>query len=356
MNREDNFLETTNEKDILISFCLPVYNVKQFLEDCLKSIEGQNLEQNNISYEIFCIDDGSSDGSYEFLLEKAKTIPQLRVLKNEENKGVSYTRNRLTREALGEYIWYVDPDDMLYPCVAEKLFDLAEKEKADVLLGNYLKVKETVPYEEKDEINISEIEYCVPEIGDWSWLPDKKGESRMFSLWRGLFKRDFLIKNELFLNEKVVLMEDALLYYEMKRKAPKIVKIEIVCYQVRQRAGSAMRSKGNDLKRIKKGYESSLELVRVYKEYAYSFGEVEIEAENRMKELFKSNIFALTKIKDFKYVRTKLKEMKERKEYPEMLKKITSSSFKERALFFLFRYTICIYGFNVIYRLKTGIK
>ena len=56
----------------LLSFLLPVYNVESYLEDCLQSIEEQNLEEYGVSYEILCLDDGSSDGSYEFLLEKRK--------------------------------------------------------------------------------------------------------------------------------------------------------------------------------------------------------------------------------------------------------------------------------------------
>ena len=343
--KEENNITTKNVK---ISFCLPVYNVKPFLEDCLQSIVNQNIDE----YEILCIDDGSTDGSYEFLFDKMNVISKLKVLKNEVNKGVSYTRNRLMKEAKGEYIWFVDPDDMLYPFVVSAFIDIAERENGDVVLGNYVKIGETKTYEEKEKIDASKIEYYTPKFENWEWLPDKNGESKMFSLCRGIFKRDFLIKNELFLNEKVVLMEDALLYYEMRLKKPKIVKMEVCCYQVRQRAGSAMRSAGYNLNRSIKQYESLEELIRVYKKYAYSSINVELESEKRMKFLFKTSIFALAKIKDRKYIQGKLRGMKARKEYPQMLKILEGSSFVEKVLLILFRFPICIFIFNGVYQLK----
>ena len=140
-----------------ISFCLLVYNVKPYLDDCLQSIVNQNLENSNISYEIYCIDDVSKDGSYEFLLDMTKKNPKLRVEKNEENKGVSYTRNRLMREAKGKYIWFVDPDDMLINKVVDKFYQYAEQYKVDIILGDYIRVEELTKTNEGYEVNWSNI-------------------------------------------------------------------------------------------------------------------------------------------------------------------------------------------------------
>lgn len=89
------------------TFCLPVYNVYSFLEHCIKSINEQDMS--GIKYEILCIDDYSTDDSYKRLEKLSKTNDRIRVLKNAKNYGVSYTRNQLIKEAIGKYIWFVDP-------------------------------------------------------------------------------------------------------------------------------------------------------------------------------------------------------------------------------------------------------
>ena len=66
-----------------------------------------NQPFDGINYEIVCIDDCSTDSTYEVLISLAKQYKQIRVLKNKQNKGVSYTRNRMIDEALGKYIWFV---------------------------------------------------------------------------------------------------------------------------------------------------------------------------------------------------------------------------------------------------------
>ena len=139
-----------NEK-IDISFCLPVFNVEKYLKECIKSIVSQC--QDNISYEILCIDDNSTDNSYHTLKDLQNNYPHIILYKNEENKGVSYTRNRLISLAKGKYIWFVDPDDMLYPNVVKLLYDEIEKNNENVILGNYINCDEDAKYEEFETIH-----------------------------------------------------------------------------------------------------------------------------------------------------------------------------------------------------------
>ncbi len=92
--------------------------------------------------EILCLDDCSTDGSYELLKRFTDRYPNMKVLQNDRNLGVSFTRNELIRKACGKYIWFVDPDDMLYPGVVNLVLQAAEDTNADVILGNYLEVPE----------------------------------------------------------------------------------------------------------------------------------------------------------------------------------------------------------------------
>ena len=72
-----------------ISIIVPIYNVELYLEECLKSVLRQSFQ----NYEVICIDDGSTDGSYEVLKKYAHIDTRIRVFR-QENRGLSATRNR----------------------------------------------------------------------------------------------------------------------------------------------------------------------------------------------------------------------------------------------------------------------
>ena len=91
------------------SIIVPVYNVEQYLAECLDSLLSQTYED----YEIICINDASTDKSYDILLEYSDNNKCIKVLNNDSNQGQSYSRNRGIKEAVGEYVLFVDSDDML---------------------------------------------------------------------------------------------------------------------------------------------------------------------------------------------------------------------------------------------------
>lgn len=91
-----------------ISIIIPVYNRKTDVLRCLESI--QTVFDN---YEVIVVDDASTDGTFELLQTIA--IKNLQIFKNEKNKGVNYTRNRGIEKATGDYVLFLDSDDMLFP-------------------------------------------------------------------------------------------------------------------------------------------------------------------------------------------------------------------------------------------------
>ena len=95
----------TKETD-RISVIVPVYNVKNYLEDCVRSI----IDQTYPDLEILLIDDGSDDGSAEICDRLQMADKRIQVF-HEKNKGVSGARNKGLKEATGAYIAFVDPDD-----------------------------------------------------------------------------------------------------------------------------------------------------------------------------------------------------------------------------------------------------
>ncbi len=95
-----------------VSVLVPVYNLGRFIEPCLLSLLEQ---QTNFDFEVIAIDDGSSDDSWAIMLRLAQQWPQLKALQNSQNMGLAKTQKRLLREAIGEYIAYVDGDDLALP-------------------------------------------------------------------------------------------------------------------------------------------------------------------------------------------------------------------------------------------------
>lgn len=95
-----------------ISFIVPVYNVRNYLTNCVASLLDQKLD--TPSYEIILVNDGSTDGSEDLCQELAKMHSPVRVL-SQENMGISEARNRGISAACGEYLCFVDADDTLVP-------------------------------------------------------------------------------------------------------------------------------------------------------------------------------------------------------------------------------------------------
>ena len=111
----------------LISIIVPVYNIAQELPNCLDSI----LAQTYPNIEIIAVDDGSADNSGEILDSYAQTHPNIHVI-HKENGGVTSARLRGIREARGEWIGFVDGDDMIEPDMYERLLKNANEHGAQI--------------------------------------------------------------------------------------------------------------------------------------------------------------------------------------------------------------------------------
>lgn len=111
------------------SFVVPVYNVEEYLEQCVNSI----LDQDYPNYEIILIDDGSTDSSGVLCDKLAASDEKVRVI-HQENGGASKARNTGIRYAQGEYILFVDSDDYIAPGILTKIDEtISHNKSVDVL-------------------------------------------------------------------------------------------------------------------------------------------------------------------------------------------------------------------------------
>ena len=112
---------------IKVSVVIPVYNVEKYLSECLDSVLGQTLRE----IECICIDDASPDRCGEMLDEYAARDGRVRVLHLKENHMQGYGRNRGLEMAKGEYVYFLDSDDMITPNAMEELYLLAKRDELD---------------------------------------------------------------------------------------------------------------------------------------------------------------------------------------------------------------------------------
>ncbi len=119
-----------------VSIIVPVYNVEKYLERCLDSLLNQTAE---VSYEIVCIDDCSSDGSSGILSSYNQRFPSLvKALKNSKNLGLGATRDRGVREASGDYLMFVDSDDYVRDDYLEHYLNAMQADPCDIVIGGYI--------------------------------------------------------------------------------------------------------------------------------------------------------------------------------------------------------------------------
>ena len=112
-----------------VSVILPVYNVSDYLRQCMDSIVGQTLKD----IEIICVDDGSTDDSLAILKEYEAKDQRVKVIQ-QANAGAGAARNKGLEIATGEYLSFLDSDDFFEPDMLEKAWSKAHETRAQVVV------------------------------------------------------------------------------------------------------------------------------------------------------------------------------------------------------------------------------
>ena len=135
----------------MISVIVPVYNVEEYLEECLESIRKQTYQD----IEVILVNDGSTDGSHAICERYCQMDKRFRLI-NQKNQGQSVARNRGVKESLGEYIMFVDSDDVVSLGLLEQLMKYMS-DGIDIVECNKTENFECLNEEEK-EIKIKDFE------------------------------------------------------------------------------------------------------------------------------------------------------------------------------------------------------
>ena len=118
-----------------VSVIIPVYNVEQYLRQCLDSV----INQTYTNFECICINDCSTDNSYNILKEYARKDDRFVIINCSENTGPGNARNRGIKIAKGKYITFIDSDDWVTENYIETLYNNIEKNNTDVVIAEIIK-------------------------------------------------------------------------------------------------------------------------------------------------------------------------------------------------------------------------
>ena len=181
--------------NIHLSIIIPVYNVEDYLAQCLDSVFlGQNLDR----CEVICVNDGSTDGSRNILSQYKEKYPDLIII-DQENGGLSAARNSGLEIAKGDYIYFLDSDDYMYPDVLNKMLFFAKKQNLDLCLYNALKNCREIVFKMTTPIIgvLSGIEFYKQCYVLNNFFPPP-------SIWLYLYERKFLCANNLIFKYGIV--------------------------------------------------------------------------------------------------------------------------------------------------------
>jgi glycosyltransferase involved in cell wall biosynthesis len=216
-----------NKNNTFLSIIVPVYNVSQYLEVAVNSILNQNCKD----YEIILVEDCSTDNSRQLCLGITMKHPSIKLICHEKNLGLGGARNTGLTHARGEYITFLDSDDIYHPnFVAGVLSKLREYQGVDVLL--------TMPKVFNDSTNkiypwmddIKYLELPLNQVINASKVPTVCALE--VSSCRKVYRKKFLITNGLLFPEKLK-FEDFGYHFQVMCLAEKIVLTSIISFYYR---------------------------------------------------------------------------------------------------------------------------
>ncbi|MDO4647707.1 MAG: glycosyltransferase family A protein [Eubacteriales bacterium] len=219
-----------------LSVIIPVYNAENYITSCLDSVLSQSLTD----LEVICVDDASTDRSAEKIQERMKEDPRISLYRNEKNLFAGACRNRGIEHAKGEFLHFLDADDMVMTDVYEKLLNMMEEQEIDVLKGcgkgfciredgreEYLSAGPLLELSEVPEEKIG-IPFSAKEdpelLSHVSVVP-----------WNGLYRRKPVMENKIRYNS-LVCVNDRSFFNEVTLAAERILLVKecLVKYRVNQ--------------------------------------------------------------------------------------------------------------------------
>lgn len=220
-----------------ISIIVPVYNVEEYLSRCIDSI----LNQTFTAFELILVDDGSTDNSGLICDEYKKIDSRIKVI-HKENGGLSSARNSGLNIASGEYVAFVDSDDLIDRNMIELMINCANNNDADIVSCSYIEFKNEMKlfginnnnnkYKERSFSNLEALENYLLEYNDINRKIDTV-------VWNKIYRKK-LFKDVCFPVGKIY--EDGYVTYKLLYKANKVIYLDVPLYFYFKRENSISNS------------------------------------------------------------------------------------------------------------------
>lgn len=202
---------------VKVSVVIPIYNVEDYLEECLDGVVNQTLTD----IEIICINDGSTDSSLEILNEYASNDKRITVI-DQENGGHAVATNRGMKLAKGEYLYLMDSDDIIDIHTLEETVKIADERDVDFVIFQAINYyMDTGEYKEQENYSMNELaDFVADSVFNW-----KDIKEYIFSItvtpWSKIYKREFIEKNNCEFPEGLV-FDDNIFFWEVLFSAERI--------------------------------------------------------------------------------------------------------------------------------------
>lgn len=226
----------------LISVIVPCYNAEKNIDNLLNSLKNQTYR----NLQIILVNDRSSDKTYQILLERTKDDARFVILNSKEPHGVSCARNVGIDYAMGEFITFIDSDDILSPYHIENLFESINQTGADISICAYNKLSNKVVYE---KINFGKGKAKYTTYDKTSALKYLLAQSHFeYSVWNKLYSAKIFKEKGVRFMEECRYNEDTLFNYKCFKECEKVVFTNYKTYYYVKSAGSLVRTKFREYK------------------------------------------------------------------------------------------------------------
>lgn len=280
-------MDSDNSKG-LISIIIPLYNGEKHIEECLDSVTSQTYKY----IEVLVIDDGSLDNGAAVVEDYQSKDTRVKLL-CKENGGVSSARNMGLKEAVGEYIMFLDCDDTLKNDCCEVLIKLITKQQSDLAACKfvYQTMSQGQVLKESSQIIEDKNIKTLPEFGEsFQELFDNKV---YLSVCAKLYKKDIIERGEILFQEGIAIGEDMLFNFEFFKQSVRVSVKNYAGYEYKINADEKSASSKSD----KKKYDNAVFLYHKGIEFADKMDFLEKFEKTLIKYYLRSCFFQLEKEK-----------------------------------------------------------
>lgn len=282
---------------MFLSLIIPVYNAERYIAQCLDSLLNQSLSPHD--YEIVCVNDGSRDNSLSILEHYANTHANIRIV-NKENGGVTTARNAGLEAASGDFIWFVDADDLVKENTLAQLKAMIPDTGCDRIVFGAYEFTDQMTEEELERSRTGQLETNT------SWYDAV--------VWRSMLRKQFLLEHNLYFRyPELTHGEDGLFMYEVTLENPVTVSTEDVVYFYRVHSGSADNtfSLENHMRKLR----SHIRITAILQEHFRNLQHPEADSANKLMTFLWKSLYEASQL-PLKEARQATRELKKHGLFP----------------------------------------